>query len=115
MYFICLPILMMCLSLSHTHHINFECMGKMASAVTYLHVKFKVSFTEFQNQYNAYIAKLNELHKAFEYDEKFFRIGKAPLSAGPQDIVLNHLRAIRALADRIRNQAKTIVNTFQGI
>jgi hypothetical protein len=115
MHFTFLPILMMCLGLSFTHHIIFEQVGEMASAVTYLHVKFEVSFTEFQDHYDAYVAKLNELHKAFEYDEKFFKIGRAPVSAGPREIILNHLRAIRALAHRKRTQAKSILNTFQGI
>lgn len=112
-----LIILMMSVDISHTHHIIFEQVGEMASAVTYIHVKFEVSFTDFLDHYNAYVFKLTDMKQKFKIDDKFFKLQKENgiISSHTKKIITQQLNNIQALCDDKISKAKAILHSFEGI
>ena len=109
---------MMCLSLSSSHHIIFEQVGEMASSVTYIHVKFEVSFDDFQQYYDHYIRKLDHIADSFKYDEKFFssiKYNDPILKDFYKHIIVSHLNSIRNLCERRKKFAVSILHSFEGL
>ena len=54
MNLLALIILINSINPSHQHHVIFENIGQMASAVTYIHAKVTINFTTIEDQYLMY-------------------------------------------------------------